>query len=329
MTSALSTSTRRDVLTLGETMLCLSPPHGARLVQSASFDAWLAGSESNVAAALCVLGKSVTWVSRLPDNPLGRRVEAGLRGGGIDVSGVVWASPHERVGIFYYEAGAAPRPATVVYDRAGSAASFLSPAGLPEALFAAHRHLHVSGITPALSPSCAETVADALRRAKAHSMTASFDVNYRAKLWAPAQAAQALAPLMAQADVLLCSRADAALVFGLSGDAEAQARGLQERFGCPQVVVTAGASGAVGCAGGECVSVPAVPVPVTVERLGSGDAFAAGCLAGFLEGQGMEASLRLGAAAGALKRTVPGDMLAGTRAEIEAPLAPEMGAAWR
>lgn len=328
MASALSTSTRRDVLTLGETMLRLSlPPCGGRLAQCRSFDVWLAGSESNVAAALCVLGRSVTWASRLPDQPLGRKVEAGLRAAGIDVSAIVWAPPQERVGVFFYEPAAPPRAAAVVYDRAGSAASFLSPGDLPNGLFATHRHLHVGGITPALSPSCADTVADALRRARMHGMTVSFDVNFRTKLWAPALAAHALAPLMAQADVLICSRDDAANVFGLAGGPPAQAKALGERFGCPTVVVTAGADGAAGCREGECVAVPAVPIPATVERLGSGDAFAGGYLAGFLEDRSLEDSLRLGAAAAALKRTVLGDMLVGTRQEIEALMSPEAGAA--
>ncbi len=290
-------------------------------------DIWLAGSESNVAAALCVLGVTVTWVSRLPDQPLGRMVGAGLRAAGIDVSGIVWTPAQERVGLLFYHQAAPPRSAAIVYDRAGSAASFLSPADLPDFLFASHRHLHVSGITPALSPSCAESVAVAIQRAKRHGLTVSFDVNFRAKLWSPNRAARALTPLMAQGDVLICSRDDAAKVFGLGGDPVAQAKGLRERFGCPQVVVTAGADGAAGCREGWCGCVPAVPVPRTVERLGSGDAFAAGLLVGFLEDRDLEANLRLGTATAALKRTVPGDMLVGTRAEVEALLAPPQGAA--
>ena len=175
----------RDVLTFGETMLRLSPPGRRRLSQADSFEAWVAGSESNVAAALCALGLSATWVSRLPDNPLGHKIEAALRGLGVDVAHVVWTPPQERVGLFYAEPAAEPRAGVVVYDRAHSAASALSPADLPGALFDAHRHLHVSGITPALSASCAAAVADAIARARARGRTVSLDINYRAKLWSP------------------------------------------------------------------------------------------------------------------------------------------------
>jgi len=315
----------RDVLTFGETMLRLSPPGRQRLAQATSLDVWVAGSESNVAAALCALGLSATWVSRLPDNPPGRRVEAALRATGMDVSHVVWTAANERVGLFYAEAAAEPRAGTVVYDRAHSAASFLSPADLPDLLFDAHRHLHVSGITSALSRSCAAAVADAIVRAKARGRTVSVDVNYRVKLWSPEEAAAALSPLMPSVDVLFCAQADASLLFGLSGDASS----LRDRFGVPVAVLTAGADGATACDAGGCLSVPAVPVAETVERIGSGDAFAAGFLAEYLRGAALEDALKMGAAAGALKRTILGDMLVATRADIEAVLAREGRVAWR
>lgn len=319
------TQPARDVLTFGETMLRLSPPGRQRLAQAASLDVWVAGCESNVAAALCALGLSATWVSRLPDNPPGHRIEAALRAAGIDVSHVVWTPPSGRVGLFYAEAAAEPRAGMVVYDRAHSAASFLSPADLPDALFDTHRHLHVSGITPALSGSCAAAVADAIARAKARGRTVSLDTNYRAKLWSPEEAAAALAPLMASADILFCASGDAALLFGLSGDASS----LRDHFGVPVAVLTAGATGATVAHAGGYLSAPAVPVAETVERIGSGDAFAAGFLAEYLRGASLEDALRMGTAAGALKRTILGDMLVATRADIEAVLAREGRAAWR
>ena len=315
----------RDVLTFGETMLRLSPPGRLRLAQAASLDVWVAGCESNVAAALCALGLSATWVSRLPDNPPARKVEAALRATGVDVSHVVWTPANERVGLFYAEAAAEPRAGTVVYDRAHSAASALTPDDLPDALFDCHRHLHVSGITSALSASCAAAVADAAARAKARGRTVSLDVNYRAKLWSPQDAAAALSLLMASVDVLFCAQADAALLFGLSGDASS----LRDHFGVPVAVLTAGADGATACDAGGCLAVPAVPVAETVERIGSGDAFAAGFLAEYLRGASLEDALKMGAAAGALKRTILGDMLVATRADIEAVRAREGRAAWR
>jgi len=318
-----------DVLTFGETMLRLSPPGRLRLTQAASFDVWVAGSESNVAAALCALGLSVSWVSRLPDNPPGHKVADGLRALGIDTSHVIWTPPAERVGLFYAEPGAEPRAGTVVYDRAHSAASALSPADLPDSLFDTHRHLHVSGITPALSASCAAAVTDAVARAKARGRTVSLDINYRAKLWSPEAAAAVLAPLIPQMDVLFCARGDAERLFGLSGDAAARASGLRARFGVPVAVLTVGADGAIGCDANGCRAVPAVPVEAMVERIGSGDAFAGGFLAEYLSGASLEQALRMGVAAGALKRTILGDMLVATRSEVEAVLAQEQRDGWR
>jgi 2-dehydro-3-deoxygluconokinase len=292
-------------------------------------DVWVAGSEANVAAALCVLGLTSTWVGRLPDNPVGHKVAQFLQGRGVDVSQIVWAAPNERVGTFYLEPGAAPRTARVVYDRAHSAAASLSLDDLPDSLFETHRHLHISGITPGLSVTCAQAAADGIRRARAHGMTVSFDVNYRALLWPTDVAREALSPLVSHVDVLFCSRDDAGRIFGISGGPDAIATAFHERFGVPVTVITLGAEGAVArdSLGSKCV--PAIPVPVTVDRIGSGDAFAAGFLSGYLTDEPLELSLRLGVAAAALKRTIPGDMLTSTRAEFDAVLAQENKANWR
>ena len=328
---ALPVDVLTDVLTFGETMLRLSPPGRQRLGQAASLDVWVAGCESNVAAALHVLGRSVSWVSRLPDNPLGRKIESALLAAGVAVSHVVWTPAGERVGTFYAEAAAPPRAGGVVYDRGGSAASFLCAADLPDDLLDAHRHLHVSGITPALSPSCAEAVSDAVHRAKVRGRTVSLDVNYRAKLWTPEAASQSLSPLLGQVDVLFCSQADAGRLFGLSGDTADRASGLRERFGVPTVAVTAGRDGAAACDATGALSLPAVPIEATVERFGSGDAFAAGFLSEWLTDSVLERCLRLAVAVAALKRTVPGDMLSATRADVEAVLGRERGGedGWR
>lgn len=319
----------KDVLTFGETMLRLSPPGFQRLDQAAAMEVWVAGSESNVAVALTALGGTATWVSRLPENALGQRIAATLAMRGVDVSSVVWAAPEERQGLFYAEAGTPPRTGSVLYDRSRSAASFLSPADLPDTLFDTHRHLHVTGITPALSPCCADTVDYAVQRAKARGRTVSLDINYRAKLWTPAAAASALLPLLPQVDVLLCGRDDAARVFGLRGEDQDRARELHERFGPPLVALTTGNAGALGCSADGCVAVPAYPITVSVDRFGSGDAFAAGFLAEFLAGAEFTDALRLGVAAAALKRTIPGDLLLATRAEVEAVRSQEGEAAWR
>ncbi len=318
----MPTKPSKSVLTFGEALLRLAPPPGLRLTQAGAFDVWVAGSEANVAAGLRVLGVPATWVGRLPDNAVGHRVVRGLTTHGIDVRHVVWTHARERVGLLYTEPGAPPRPPTTVYDRAGSAASGMMPIDLPDSVLLAHSHLHVSGITPALSESCAATVADTIRRARAHTMTISLDVNWRTMLWSAEAAHATLSKLLPQVDVVICSQLDALRVFGFTGTGPEQAKALREKYGVSVAALTTGADGAVGCDADHCLTVPAVPVEKMAERIGSGDAFAAGFLTGYLEGT-LEDALQLGVAAAALKRTIPGDMLVGTRAEVEAIRAAE------
>lgn len=315
-------NTKKSVLTFGEALLRLAPPPGLRLAQASALDIWVAGSEANVAAGLRVLGVPATWVGRLPDNAVGHRVMRGLAAHDIDVRHVLWTGAKGRVGLLYTESGVSPRPPATVYDRAGSAAASMIPSDISDSLLALHSHLHVSGITPALSESCAQTVIDAVRRAHDHKMTVSLDVNWRSMLWSAETAHATLAPLLPLVDIVICSQSDARHVFGQEGTGTEQAKSLQGKYRVSVVVLTAGADGAVGCDTGQILTLPAITVEKTVERLGSGDAFAAGFLAGYLNGS-LEEGLQLGIAAAALKRTVPGDMLVGTRGEIEAIRATE------
>lgn len=297
-------------------MLRLTPPGMTRIEAATSFDVQIGGAESNVAVALARLGKRSAWMSRLPDSPPGHLIANTIRGYGVDIADIRWADPAagERVGTYYLERGAPPRSARVWYDRAASAASRLRADDLPLERIAGARWLHVTGITVALSESCADAVAVALRHARAHGVRTSLDINYRALLWPPERAARTLEPLCALADVVFIAERDARLLFGTADIAA-----LQSRWG-GAVSMTHGADGARMCgADGALTTVPAFPVTL-VERLGAGDAFAAGVLCGLLEGATSERALRLGCACAALKLTIPGDFALVTRAEVEALL---------
>ena len=174
---------RFDVMTFGETMIRLSPPGFEQIGSAHTLELRIGGSESNTAAALSCLGRKTAWWSKLPDNPLGRRIEADIRRRGVDTSSVIW-SDHGRAGVYFIEFGAHPRPHHVTYDRALSAASTLSPEEVDWDILGEAKHLHLTGITCALSNSCAQTVERAVVEAKQRNLTVSFDVNYRAKLWA-------------------------------------------------------------------------------------------------------------------------------------------------
>jgi 2-dehydro-3-deoxygluconokinase len=306
-----------DVLTLGETMVRLVPKGFTRLEDAQELECRIGGSESNVAVALTRLGLRVGWISKLPTNPLGVMIERRIRGFGVDTSRVIWEEGG-RAGVYFIEPGAAPRPARVLYDRANSSASRLEPAEINWSALDAVRHVHLTGITPALSASCQATVALALAEAKARGCSTSFDVNYRARLWGAEAARAALEPLLSEVDLLITPLADAQLLWGLPADGEATACALRERFGAKAVVVTMGGEGAL-CHDGQLRTVASFPVR-EVDRVGAGDAFDAGLIFGFLQGD-LDLGLTYGMAMAALKHTIPGDEFIATREEVEALLA--------
>jgi 2-dehydro-3-deoxygluconokinase len=306
-----------DVFTLGETMIRLVPKGFTRLEEAQELECRIGGSESNLSVALTRLGLRATWISKLPVNPLGVMIERRVRSFGVDTSRVVWEEGG-RAGVYFIEPGAAPRPSRVLYDRAGSSASRLSPEEIDWALLSTVRHVHLTGITVALSQACQATVARALAEARSRGCSISFDVNYRARLWSAEQARVALEPLLTSVDLLITPLADAQLLWGLPADGEATAAALRERFGARAVVVTMGGDGAL-CHDGGVRRVACFPVR-EVDRVGAGDAFDAGLIYGVLQGD-PDLGLTYGMAMAALKHTIPGDEFVATREEVEAVIA--------
>lgn len=315
-----------DVVTLGETMMRLNPPGHLRIEQATVFEIEIGGTESNMAVAMARLGLNVAWISRLPANPLGRRITRILTGNGVDTSHVVW-SDSDRLGTFFIEFGEGSRPTTVIYDRADSAMARMRPEHLPTALFqkGQARHLHLTGITLAISDTAAATAARALELARAAGWTTSFDPNYRAKLWSPAACRQGCQPFAEVADLFFIPLRDAQTIYGISEEAtpaEALAY-FQELYPQATVVVTLGGDGAIAAQPGKApIQQPSFPVTGTVGRIGAGDAFIAGVLYRYLAAEDRESwlaeALRWGTAAAAFKYTIPGDMGLFERYEIEA-----------
>src|SRR6185437_3052638 len=216
---------RFDVTTIGEVMLRMSVPAGIRLDQAAHLDLTPGGAETNLTGALSRIGRRGAWVSSLPANALGRLAANHLRAAGIDLKGVVWRK-QGRMGVYYLEFATPPRPSQAIYDRAGSCASQMGPDDVNWSYLLHTRLLHLSGITPALSPSCRALTAEAIARARAAGVQVSFDINFRQLLWSPEEAAEALLPMIQGVDLLLCSRRDAARVLGLGGAPEEALAGL-------------------------------------------------------------------------------------------------------
>ncbi|HUY98733.1 MAG TPA: sugar kinase [Thermomicrobiaceae bacterium] len=312
-----------DVVTFGETMIRLSTPLGERLETAVSLDVGIGGAESNVAVALSRLGRRTAWASVLPRNAFGERIAGDLRRHGVDVSHVSWAE-RGRVGVYYLDTGAAPRPTHVLYDRAGSAVARCVPDSIDPDLAARCRILHLTGITPALSPSCAEVTRRLAWRATEAGVPISVDVNYRSLLWSPDVAADMLGPLCTAATVLICGRADARTLWGLEGSDEDAVRALSARFGAATTVLTTGDEGAVALTqDGTLYREPAVAT-VVIDRVGAGDAFAAGFLHGYLDGD-VALALRLGVRLAALKMTIRGDLAVVGAHELAALVGPALG----
>lgn len=317
---------RFDVTSLGETMLRLGVPTGQRLEDALTFDARPAGAESNVCAALACLGRRCSWVSRLPDNPLGHLILRRLRAADVDTSAVVLAE-NGRLGMYFVEFAVDPRPTRVIYDRANSAMSQMQSADVDWDTLLDTRALHLTGITPALSDSCRELVAEAIQRAQSAGVAVSFDVNYRSRLWSPAEASAALRTLVADVDLLFCSEMDARQLFGCSGDERQVLAGLQSLTRASAVVVTRADAGAIALDDGAFRQQPAVASKM-VDRLGAGDAFAAGVLDGWLDGS-LVKGLEQGVALAALALSQVGDMLVTSRAELAAMLGGAADKRWR
>ncbi len=301
-----------EVITLGEAMAVLYPSEPVALEQAHSLLLNIGGAESNFAIALSQLGHRVAFISRVGDDPLGQRMRATLAAQGVDVTGLL-TDAGAPTGVFFrtWQPDGLRR---VFYYRSGSAASRLAPTDLAPAMFADARLLHISGITPALSASCAATIDHAIELAHAAGALVSCDPNYRPALWDTATARQVLLPLMARSDILLLGHEDSLAILG-SADRDtvlAQATELGARL----VVFKEAERGATVQAGEQRVSLPAEAVKA-IDPVGAGDAFNAGFLSGWLRGASLAASLRLGIQMGARVVATLGDFLTRTPGDLD------------
>lgn len=314
-----------DVITFGEAMIRLAPANFRRLEQARSLDLQVGGAELNTAVGLARLGRTTAWVSRLTDNPLGRLIANHAREAGVSTDYVVWTKD-DRVGIYFLEFGAAPRASSVLYDRKGAAIAGIQP-GMVDwpKVFAGVKWFHVTGITPALSASVAATTKEALVAAKQAKVGTSIDLNYRVKLWTPAEAGRCMRELMQYTDYLITTEEDIERVFGIKGkDYEESASLTAKEFALKGVAITLRENPLVWrntwtgmvWQNGQVLRTRTYEVEI-VDRLGAGDSFAAGFLDGVLDGD-VQAGLDRGVAMSAIKHSIPGDFAWVTRDEVEA-----------
>ena len=326
----------KKVVTLGEIMLRLSTPDFKRFVQADTFDITYGGGEANVSAALCNYGLNGTFVSKVPNNPIGQSAINHLRRYGVDTQFV--ARGGDRLGIYFLETGASMRASQVVYDRSGASIAEVDASEFDwDKIFDGADWFHTTGITPALSDKAAALTEAALKAAKAKGITTSIDLNYRKKLWSKEKAQKVMTHLCQWVDVCIGNEEDAETTLGFKpGDTdvtkgELHLDGFQDimkqmvaKFNFKYVASSLRESysasdngwSALVYDGKEFYHTKKYNVRI-VDRVGSGDSFASGLIYGLVTGMPMSEAAEFGVAASALKHTIPGDLNHATLGDVK------------
>lgn len=315
----------------------LATPQRLRFSQAKELELTYGGGEANVAVSLCNYGLEAAFVTKLPENPFGEGAIQQLRGLGVDTSKI--ARGGERIGVYFLETGASQRASVVVYDRAGSAISGVKAGDFDwETIFEGASWFHFTGITPALGPDVAAATKEAAKVAKAMGLTVSCDLNYRKKLWTPAQAQATMSEIMEWVDVAIGNEEDAEKVFGIKAENtdvsggeighasyEAVARTLASKFGFKSVAITLRESYSADKNGWSAMLLHEDKILTSkkyelqiVDRVGGGDSFAGGLIYGLATGKTGQESLEFAVAASCLKHSIAGDFNLVSVSEVEA-----------
>ena len=325
----------KKVVTFGEIMMRLNPPGYQRLLQTVSLEVSYAGGEANVAVSLANLGHKASFVSAVPNNPLGQAAINAVRRYGVDTERVIRTG--NRLGTYYVEKGASQRASKVIYDRANSSITQSKSGDYPwDEIFADTDWFHFTGITPALGGDLPEICRESCIAAKAHGVKVSCDLNYRNKLWTRDQARTVMTELMPYVDVLIANEEDAHDVFGIaaentdvsSGQLDRQAyisvaKQLSERFKIPEVAITLRKSisanvnewsGMLYTQGSAWFSTN-YSINI-VDRVGGGDSFGGALICAMLEQRDPQYTIDFAVAASCLKHTMEQDFNLITRDEV-------------
>lgn len=327
----------KTIAAFGEIMLRLSPPGNEKLFQSPSLSARFGGGEANVAVSLAVFGHPVRYISVVPPNEIGEAAVSELRKWGVETGHILRQG--KRLGLYFAETGANQRPGKVVYDRGHSAISEAGPGSIDwEAAFQDIDWFHVTGITPALSASAAELTLQAVRTAREKGIKVSVDLNYRGKLWKYGRTApEVMGGIVPFAHVAVGNEEDFQKSLGIPVKADVETGSLPlasyekmtalvlERFpnlGLAAVTLRESRSAdrntwsAVLRDGKRFISGPRYEIADIVDRIGGGDAFAAGLIHGLDLFGDAEKALAFAVAASCLKHSLPGDFNLATESEV-------------
>jgi 2-dehydro-3-deoxygluconokinase len=301
-----------ELVTLGEVLLRLSLPSPARFETVRELDVQIGGAEANVAAAAARLGLRVAWISALPANAWGERTRRELTGHGIDC-GAVRTIDGARMGLYFLEYGVPPRPIRVMYDRRDSAFARLGPEDVDWELVRRARVVHLSGITPALGAKSRALI----ERAAIEAGELSFDLNYRATLWSPADARAFAEGVLPRARYLFVGADEARTVFGLDGSPEAVLADLARRAPKATIALMQGADGCTVLDGGRLLRPRRRYDVQVIDPIGAGDAYVGGFLWATLSGRTLEDAIDAGHAVAALKCSIWGDIALVTPRDVD------------
>ena len=325
----------KKVVGFGDFLVRLNPEGYKRFLQADRFEVFYTGAEANVLCSLSVMGVETDFMTRLPDNAIGRCALASLKKLGVGTSHVAWGG--DRIGIFYVEKGASQRPSAIVYDRMHSSICTSAWTDFDfDAAFEGAGFFHCTGITPALGGELPIIVEKAMERAKALGLTVSCDLNYRKNLWTTEQAKATMERLLPMVDILIANEEDCDKVLGIRA-AETDviqgklsragyvdvARQLTERYGVGSVAVTLRRSisasdnewSAMLYTGGEAYFSRTYAIHI-VDRVGGGDSFAAGLLYGIGHEYSFQEAVEFAAAASCLKHSIELDVNLSTAEEV-------------
>ena len=323
------------IVCFGEVLLRLSAPGAELLLQTPQLKVCVGGAEANVAVSLARLGHAAAMASVLPDNALGRAALDELRKHGVDIAHVALAPG--RMGLYFLAPGALRRASEVLYDRADSAFARAAPEAVDwDRAFAGADWFHLSGVTAAVGPNAAGAAVRAVKAARARGLTVSFDCNYRAKLWEAwdGDGPAILREILAEADLVFGDHRDMGLLLGKSFETKgaAERRRLAaaaafdafpnlKRMACTirvQHSVDHNDLSGLMFARDGAWSTPSYPLTPIVDRIGGGDAFAAGVIHGLRRGLPEQETVAFGIAAACLKHAIPGDFNLASEADIRA-----------
>lgn len=315
-----------EIVTLGEIMLRLSTENNNKIIQSKSFKIDYGGGEANVAIALSNLGVDAEYVTKLPSNSIAESIIRFLKSNGVNTKNIIFGG--ERVGTYYLEVGSGVRASNVIYDRKNSSFTTLEFEELNiKEILKNCKILHLSGITPALSKNSEELIGKILKVAKKNGVLISFDFNYRSKLWSLDEASKVIKSYLPYIDICFAGVLDCKYILKMEEkdnleqyykEIVREYPNIQYIFSTEREIHSVDENSLQGniYKNGELIKSRKYRFKI-VDRVGAGDAFAAGALYGIYKNYSSKEIIEFAIASSVYKHTINGDSSLATKEDIE------------